>query len=254
MKTRNFRNIHLTALLFFIVSGCTSSQETTQRPTYVHTALGSERWQKVMPIPQKVLFDASANDLRVRVVESTSYICPGWRDHIEIDGPINDDTLHIVKAAFDTARPVSSSCTIIPSLNKNLHGPWVYLNSTGGSFYAGLALGTLFREKNATTTLIGDQHCSSACALAFLGGQHRFMDHDSKIMLHAPYKKIDRNIIDCNTEEMDKLSLEVYLIEMLESAEAAGKVYEKTMSVCSKKNGWTLNSDAAFVYGITTKR
>ena len=43
-------------------------------------------------------------------------------------------------------------------------------------------------------TVIGpDDHCASACAIAFMGGKHRIFSAQGKIGIHYPYREFERD-------------------------------------------------------------
>jgi hypothetical protein len=62
----------------------------------------------------------------------------------------------------------------------------VILASPGGSLDAGLSIGKQIRIAGYST-FVGSKLCASACALAWLGGERRYMSADSKIGFHAAY-------------------------------------------------------------------
>jgi hypothetical protein len=63
----------------------------------------------------------------------------------------------------------------------------VAFRSDGGSLLAGIRIGMLIRVKNFTTIVPDAAQCASACAVAWLGGAHRFMGLGSKVGFHAAY-------------------------------------------------------------------
>jgi hypothetical protein len=63
----------------------------------------------------------------------------------------------------------------------------VAFRSDGGSLLAGIRIGMLIRVKNFTTIVPDAAQCASACAVAWLGGAHRFMGVGSKVGFHAAY-------------------------------------------------------------------
>jgi hypothetical protein len=63
----------------------------------------------------------------------------------------------------------------------------VVLSSPGGNLIAGIEIGKLIRMRNFTTMVAGGDECSSACALAWLGGTKRLMFEGSLIGFHAAY-------------------------------------------------------------------
>ena len=65
----------------------------------------------------------------------------------------------------------------------------IWLNSPGGNLFAGMQLGRIIRAHGASTHIVGSRtllpgECYSACALAFLGGVHRFVDHGARYGVH----------------------------------------------------------------------
>ena len=56
------------------------------------------------------------------------------------------------------------------------HSGMVILNSPGGSAYAGIEIGKAIRLRNFATWVPSDQECSSACAIAWLGGHQKTLN------------------------------------------------------------------------------
>jgi hypothetical protein len=63
----------------------------------------------------------------------------------------------------------------------------VAFRSDGGSLLAGIRIGMLIRVKSFTTIVPDAAQCASACAVAWLGGVHRFLGVGSKVGFHAAY-------------------------------------------------------------------
>lgn len=63
----------------------------------------------------------------------------------------------------------------------------VVLRSPGGNLLAGLQIGRTVRQRGYPTLIPALSNCSSACALAWLGGTPRFMEQNSLIGFHAAY-------------------------------------------------------------------
>jgi len=63
----------------------------------------------------------------------------------------------------------------------------VGFRSDGGSLLAGIRIGMLIRVKNFTTIVPDAAQCASACAVAWLGGTHRYLGAGSKVGFHAAY-------------------------------------------------------------------
>lgn len=85
-----------------------------------------------------------------------------------LDGAIATTDIEAVKAAYDGAAET-------PSM--------IYLNSSGGDFYAAIAVGNWVRSRGIDT--YAGTLCESACAYIWLGGAHRFANHS--IGIHAPF-------------------------------------------------------------------
>jgi hypothetical protein len=62
----------------------------------------------------------------------------------------------------------------------------IYLNSPGGNALEGLQIGLLV-DILGLTTVVGSRTCTSACALAWLGGQKRLLMPDSMVGFHSAY-------------------------------------------------------------------
>jgi hypothetical protein len=60
-------------------------------------------------------------------------------------------------------------------------------NSNGGSLFAGIAIGKIIRLKSFATLVMSGKRCASACALAWLGGNPRYMGRNAYIGFHAAY-------------------------------------------------------------------
>lgn len=63
----------------------------------------------------------------------------------------------------------------------------VVFSSNGGILSAGLGIGKAIRLRQYNTFVMKDTTCASACAIAWLGGIHRFMEANAKIGFHAAY-------------------------------------------------------------------
>jgi hypothetical protein len=63
----------------------------------------------------------------------------------------------------------------------------VLFRSDGGNLHAGIELGRAIRLKGFKILVPDDVRCASACALAWLGGQTRFMSDRALVGFHAAY-------------------------------------------------------------------
>lgn len=64
-------------------------------------------------------------------------------------------------------------------------GGVVFMESPGGSAYAGLEIGKVIRERQLMTWVESGKTCASACAIAWLGGEPRVMGKAAVIGFHA---------------------------------------------------------------------
>jgi hypothetical protein len=69
----------------------------------------------------------------------------------------------------------------------------VALSSPGGDLQAGMEIGKTIRIKEFATLVPRDFSCASACALAWLAGQPRYMEPGARIGFHAPSRADDPN-------------------------------------------------------------
>jgi hypothetical protein len=63
----------------------------------------------------------------------------------------------------------------------------VAFRSDGGSLLAGIRIGMMIRVHNFSTVVPDAAQCASACAVAWLGGAHRFLGQGAKVGFHAAY-------------------------------------------------------------------
>jgi uncharacterized protein len=75
----------------------------------------------------------------------------------------------------------------------------VVLTSNGGNLYAGVEIGKAIRLKSLSTLVPKGSVCASACAIAWLAGDHRFVDVDGQVGFHAAYTEDARRKIPSGT-------------------------------------------------------
>jgi hypothetical protein len=61
----------------------------------------------------------------------------------------------------------------------------VFLDGPGGAAWTGLQIGRLIRRYGCLTAVADNVQCTSACALAWLGGKERYMGANARIGFHA---------------------------------------------------------------------
>ena len=194
----------------------------------------------------KIISNIEVSDLRVRHVRKTnSTLCSKKsqeHDHIEMSGPINPDTPYIIERLLNK---IESSNPCRSKSNGKVFAIKVYLNSGGGYMEDGYKLGEVLRKNDAHTIIAHNGECYSSCAAAFLGGRYRTMGKESKLMFHAPYLTSGYDISCLKNSG----KLKDYFKRMLND-EDGNFLYERTMSYCSRSSGWSLNVDAAELFGL----
>jgi len=212
-----------------------------------HTILGTDTVYKGWET--KIISDILVNDLQIRHVRHTnSDLCAERTQHhdfIEMNGPINPDTPFIFERLLKKIDDSPNRCTNPETGNS--FAVKVYMNSGGGFMEDGYKLGELFRAEGVQTHIpwFGGE-CYSSCATAFLGGRFRRMGEESKLMFHAPYSYSSRYDVSCSSADNRLLS---YMKTMLDPADGEF-LYKRTMSYCSQTSGWSLNKDAAELFGL----
>ena len=171
----------------------------------------------------------------------------GFLDALDIHGPINEDIHLIVDKVLQQVKTCQDESVIESRKTK------VYLTSGGGYLQDGFSLARIFRTYDVQAIIPSDQICASSCAAAFLGAKEREMGEGSSILFHAPYnvKTNYKKELEIKCQKTNR-ELEDFYLEML-GEENGNLVYDRTMSYCSTSSGWTLNDDAASLFGITTQ-
>ena len=192
----------------------------------------------------KIISDYQVGTLQIRIVRHKNSDCiSGYQDKIELSGSINKDTSFILERALqdiESCKTKSGTVYVTP----------VYMNSDGGSAADGIKIGRLFKKYGVQAVITGGQVCASSCAFAFLGAKFRSIAHNGKILFHSPYTN-GISGINCS-DKGDSKWLKDYYQEMIGNTEGS-LLSNRTMDYCSKKTGWTINSDTARIFGITTE-
>ena len=164
----------------------------------------------------------------------------------ELDGPINPDSTYAVEKLLS-----EQSKNLCVAENGRPIASWIFLSSGGGLLKDGYKLGEIFRKYNVTTFVVGNAKCASSCAIAFLGGVFRVMTDNAQLTFHAPYLT-DGRVIDCSDRgQLD--GLKVYYKKYISDNKGAEFLYNRSMNYCSGQEGWTLNKDAAKLFGIVNQ-
>jgi ATP-dependent protease ClpP protease subunit len=182
------------------------------------------------------------NNLSIREYTTSQSCDSGTHHSIYLIGEINDDSVAILEKVLSSMPEcIKNNRRIVPS---------IYLKSKGGYLSDGFKVGELF-SRYSVQTIIGDgDECMSACSTAFLGGKFRTMEGSAKLMVHAPYYYLNRYTIECQST-VQAANLKNYYIQRLGTNEGE-TLFNRTMRYCSTTEGWTLNKDAAKLFGITT--
>ena len=231
----------------------------------------------------QIISDFKISDLQIRHVRRLDVPkeeChnDGVLDHIQLSGPINADATYVVDKLLESIKNSTRCNSYTPLYGNPSRGvgrdifPYgipniyhtrpvaVYLHSRGGDLRDGYALGEVFRKHRARTIVSYGGECLSSCATAFLGGYSRSMSQNSTLLFHAPYTRennFSRDIV-CISESdplLDGVSateeLKGYFVRMLRQKEG-NLLYQRTMSYCSNTSGWSLNPNAARLFGLLT--
>ncbi|WP_425263378.1 hypothetical protein [Vibrio owensii] len=187
----------------------------------------------------------SVDDLSIYVVRIKDKGCTsGYRDHLELNGPISADSSFLVDKLFsevESCKDVKTGAT---------YNTDIYLNSVGGKLHDGYLMGLTFRRYAATTNIAEGQSCSSACAIAFLGGSGRNMyGNEDSILFHTPYIQNDSGI-ECAGD--DELMIMSQYLKMMMGQKQGERLMNRTLKYCSQEEGWSVNQHAASMFEITT--
>ena len=227
-------NIIILLSLFFI--SCSSS-------SYKPTVLGSSNMEWVNYVSTEK--DILINDLRIKLILMKSDTCQKGKLYvIELDGEINSEATYVIDSLLkelDLKKCINSEGTHLVTT--------IALNSAGGYVESGIKLGKIFRKYSVQTLLAEGQECSSSCAYAFVGGKYRSMSNNTELMFHSPYYTTDFQNIYCTTKQSGN-ELNNYFISML-GDKFGNTLFTKTMNYCSLSDGWSVNKDAAEIYGLT---
>ncbi|MDN2480487.1 hypothetical protein [Vibrio agarivorans] len=228
----------LLLLSSIFIAGCSSKPSQP-----FHTILGADNWGYPGDVTT-ITSDIHVDGLHVRVVKTENSQCVnGFSSHIELSGPIGPDSAFVVDKLLDELEHCVDKDTGT-TYSRN-----IFLNSPGGYLLYGFNMGVVFRDQQMTTIVSKGQQCASSCAIAFLGGKFRNMHNEGELLFHAPYYRKNSREMICQSRE-ESSTLRNYYDSMLDS-EDSRRLFDRTMSQCSTTEGWTVNSDAAGLYGIT---
>ena len=193
----------------------------------------------------KVVRNIKINNLTVTESISSNTCKTGTHYNLSLNGEINEDASLVIEKLL--SEQLNNKC-----INKD--GKWivasVYLNSNGGYLSDGFKLGEIFSKYRVSTRIGNDDTCMSSCATAFLGGKWRSMYKGSKLMVHAPYKYVSSQTIECSSNSA-ALKLKKYYISKIGKKD--GEIlFDRTMKYCGTSEGWFINKDAARIFNITT--
>lgn len=222
--------------------GCASTA-----PTFV-PVLGSSHGLNSDKI--EIIKDVRVSNLRIRQVriKNQDQCISGYRDELQLDGEINSDSTFIVEKLL---------VEIPKCLDKTDHkkvATGIYMNSGGGLLKDGFKLGIILRQQGVSASVIEGQVCASSCAVAFLGAQFRTVSGTGVLSFHSPYQNSGIGINCASITESSELKRYFEgMLGGLSGPNSKGQVlFDRAMSYCSSSAGWTINGDAAKIYGIAT--
>jgi dienelactone hydrolase len=100
------------------------------------------------------------------------------------EGTTNHPALILVKGKFEPEAH-RESITEFLAIAARQGRAVVFFDSPGGSIGTGISLGQIIRQRGFNTAVADYTTCTSACALAWLGGRERFMGTNARIGFHA---------------------------------------------------------------------
>lgn len=140
--------------------------------------------------------------------------------------------LHVTRVFIDGVIDENTPRQLENALSGLGQSQWVFLNSPGGSLFAGLETGRILR-KYSSTTYVGEYRftgnqtsrprvydvdpgkCESACAFAFMGGYYRFMySEESKLGVHRFWDASGPKSSDLDRGQIITTAVVNYLTEM----------------------------------------
>ena len=195
--------------------------------------------------------DIDVNDLNIKsfsldLPKNSTSNCNDKYEFLWFEGPVNPDTPEIIKRILDDIDICKSS------KGKNI--PIIITMFSGGGLLAdGFRTGNILSEFDTYSIIQEGEYCASSCATAFIGSKKREILGNGQIMFHAPYSfdiaalQKGEIEIECQTKNS---KLENYYIQMLGEDDGT-LLYDRTMSYCGQNTTWSLNSDAAKIFGIT---
>lgn len=195
--------------------------------------------------------DINVNDLRIKsfsldLPENSTSNCNDKYEFLWFEGPVNPDTPEIIRRILDDINVCKSSKgENIPVI--------VTMFSGGGLLKDGFETGKILKEYDTYSIIQNGEYCASSCATAFIGSNKRQIIGTGQIMFHAPYSfdiaalQMGEIEIECQSKNT---KLENYYIQMLGNDDGT-LLYERTMSYCGQNTSWSLNGDAAKIFGIT---
>lgn len=188
--------------------------------------------------------DVNISGLQVRRVRERDHKCAsGFQDHIELNGPINEDSALVVERMLEETTRCKTS-------DGSVYVTTVYMNSIGGNLEDGYKIGRVFKQHGVKAVVSWGQSCDSSCAIAFLGAKYRSVSGDGSLLFHTPYIDLGKGKINCIDRSVN-IYMRRYLNEMLGGKDGS-ILYERIMKYCSSTNGWRINRDAAKIYNISS--
>jgi hypothetical protein len=153
----------------------------------------------------------------------------------------------ITRASPDELRVALSEAIKRPSAFHNGGAPLipVRLNSPGGDIVAAMKMGELIRQAGASTWVVPNATCASACILVLAGGVERIAFDDAKLGLHRPYMPADRFAgLTRQQAEASYQQMEVAVADYLRRMGASQQLFDRMLVVPSNKVNWLSEAEA----------
>jgi hypothetical protein len=105
-----------------------------------------------------------------------------------LDGTPTHPAIIFIHGAFRPDSDIADIKNFATIAEDQKYGAIVFLESQGGLLMTGTWIGREIKKRGFITAVANNAVCSSACAIAWLGGKERFMDPRARVGFHAARK------------------------------------------------------------------
>lgn len=123
-----------------------------------------------------------------------------------------------------------------------------YLDSPGGDVNASMSIGSALRDLDSLVHVDEGATCASSCVLVLAGAGRRYVDINSRVGIHRPYR-IDSESSTPENEKRKYLELGKIVETYLDSMNVNNKLYSDMLRI-SPKDIKYLTKDELVAYGI----